>query len=62
METREFYTMNENSIIDFTKRYNKSEVTFCWRKCDPDFAHQDQYTVNSDDLPPLVALDTATYT
>ena len=50
--------MNENSIIDYTKRYDKSEVTLYCRKCEPDIvAHQDQYTVNSDDLPALVVLD-----
>jgi hypothetical protein len=43
--------MNVNSIIDYTKRYDKSEVTLYCRKCDPDFAaNQDQYTVNSNDL------------
>ena len=58
IETCEFYRMNENSIIDYTKRYDKSEVTLYCRKCDPDIAlHQDQYTVNSDNLPALVVVD-----
>jgi hypothetical protein len=58
IETREFYNVNENSIIDYTKRHNKSEVTLFCRKCDLDIAaHQDQYTVNSDDLPALGVLD-----
>ena len=43
IETREFYNMNENSMIDYTKRYDKSEVTLYCRKCDPDIAaHQDR--------------------
>jgi hypothetical protein len=54
--------MNENSIIDYTKRYVKSEVTLTSRKCYPDIAaHQDQYTLNSDDLPILVFLDKYLY-
>ena len=27
IKTREIYNMNENSTIDFTKRYNKDEAT-----------------------------------
>ena len=54
--------MNNNSIIDHTKRYDKSEVTLYCRKCEPDIAaHQDQYTVNSDNLPALVVLDKYLY-
>ena len=49
--------MNVKCSCDITKRYNKSEVTFYCRKCDHDFVHQDQYTVNSDNLLPLVVLD-----
>jgi hypothetical protein len=37
IETCELYNMNQNSIIDFTKRYNKGEVALYCRKCDPDF-------------------------
>jgi hypothetical protein len=63
IETREFYNINVNSIIDCTKRYNKSEVTLYCRKCDTDFAaHQDHYTVNSNDRPALIVLDTCLYT
>ena len=62
IETREFYNMNANSIIDYTKRYDKSEVTLYCRKCDPDFAvNQDQYTVNPNDLPTLVVHDSCLY-
>ena len=62
IETCEFYRMNENSIIDYTKRYDKSEVTLYCRKFDPDIAvHQDQYTVNSDNLPALVVVDKYLY-
>ena len=56
IQTRAFYNMIEKSISDFTKR-NKSEVTLYCRKYDPEFAHQDQYTMKSDDLPLLVFLD-----
>jgi hypothetical protein len=62
IERYEFFKMNENSIIDYTKRYDKSEGTLCCRKSDPDIAaHQDQYTVNSDDLPALVVLEKYLY-
>ena len=62
IETREFKNMNANSIIDYTKRYDKSEVTLCCRKFDPDFAvNQDQYTVNPNDLPALVVHDSCLY-
>ena len=62
IETCEFYKMNENSIIDYTKRYGKSKVTLYCRKCDPDIAaHQDQYTVKSDNLPALVVVDKYLY-
>jgi hypothetical protein len=58
IKTDKFYKMNENSIIDYTKRYDKSEVTLYCRKCVPDIAaHQDQYTVNSDDLLALAILN-----
>ena len=53
--------MNTNSSIDFTKRCNENKVTLYCRKCDPDSAHQDQYAANSDDLPPLVVLDSYLY-
>ena len=61
IETREFYNMNEKSIIDFTKRYNKSELILHCRKCDPDSVHQNRSIVNSDDLPPLVVLHNYLY-
>ena len=61
IETRKFNSMNENSITDFTKRYNMSEVTLYCRKCDPDFAHQDHHALNSDDLLLLVVLDSYLY-
>ena len=51
----------KKGIIDFTKIYNKSEVTFYRRKFDPDFLHQYQYTVNPNDLPPLVVLEICLY-
>jgi hypothetical protein len=57
-----FYKMNENSIIEYTKRYDKSEVTLYCRKCDPDIeAHQDQYTLNSDDLRALFNINKYLY-
>ena len=34
---RDFCDMNQNGMIDFTKRYNKNEVTLYCRKCDPYF-------------------------
>jgi hypothetical protein len=62
IETHEFYNTNEISIIDYTKRHDKSEVTLYCRKCNPDIAgHQDQYAVNSDDLSALVVLDKYLY-
>ena len=45
--------MNKNSIIDFTKRCNKNEVTLHYRKYAHDFACQDGYELNPDKLPPL---------
>ena len=53
--------INKNSIIYFTKRYNRSEVILYCIKYDSGFVHQDQYTVNSDYLPPLVVLDSCLY-
>jgi len=38
IEPREFYNLNQNIIIDFTKRHNKNEVTLFCTKCDHDFA------------------------
>ena len=61
IETREFYNMNQNSIIDFTKRFNKNEVTLYCRKCDPDFARQDEYKLNPDELLPLIVSDDYLY-
>ena len=40
IKIREFYKVNQKSIIDFMKRYNKKEVTLHCRKCDSDFACQ----------------------
>ena len=37
IETRELYNRNNNSIINFTRIYNKNKVTLHSRKCDPDF-------------------------
>ena len=55
IEIPEFYNMNENSINDFAKSCNRSEVKSYYRKCDPEFAHP--YTVNSDDLQSLAVHD-----
>ena len=57
IETREFYNMNQNSIFDFTQRYKKCEGTLYCTKCDPDFACQDEYKLNPDELPPLIIND-----
>jgi hypothetical protein len=56
-ETCEFYNMNGKSIIDFTKRYDKSETKLYCTNCDPDFSLHDQYKVNAYDLPLLVVAD-----
>ena len=61
IETGEFFNMNRNSIIDFTRRFNKNEVTIYCGKCDPDFARQDQYKLNPNDLPPLIVVDDDDY-
>jgi hypothetical protein len=61
IETREFYHMNQSSIIDFIKRFNKNEATLYCRKCDPDFAHQNEYKLNPDELPPLIVSDDYLY-
>ena len=42
IETNEFDDLNQNSIIDYTKRYNKNEATLYCGKFDPDFACQDE--------------------
>ena len=46
------YEWKEN--IEFTKRYDKREITVYCNKCDFDFSQHDQYKVNAYDLPPLV--------
>ena len=56
-----FYNMNQNSIIDFTKRYIKSEVTLYCRKCGPDFASQDEDRLNPDDTLPFIIVDCCLY-
>ena len=33
IETCEFYNMNQNNIIDYTKRYYKNEVRLYCRRC-----------------------------
>jgi len=38
VEKRELYNMAQISIIYYTMRYNKNEVTLFCRKCDPGFA------------------------
>ena len=61
IETREFYNMNQSSFIDFIKRFNKNKVTLYCRKCDPDFACQDEYKLNPDELLPLIVSDDYLY-
>jgi len=61
IETLEFYNMNGNSIIDFTWRYNKHEVTLHCRRCDSDFACQDEFKLNSDELPLVIVLESYLY-
>ena len=61
IETRDFYYMNQNSIIDFTTRYNKSDITLYYRKCDPYFTCQYQYKVDRNDLPSLIIFDDYLY-
>ena len=57
IETREFYNMNLNSIIGFTRRCNRNEVTFYCRKCNHDFAYQDKYKIIPDKLTSLILSD-----
>ena len=38
IETSEVYDINQNTIIKFTRRFNKNEVTLYYLKFDPDFA------------------------
>ena len=57
IERSEFYNINQNSIIDITKRNNKNEVNLYCRKCDPDFACQDEYKLNPNGLPLLIIYD-----
>ena len=57
IKTHEFYNMNQSSIIDFTKRFNKNEVTLYCRKCNSDFAFQCKYKLNPDELLPLIVSD-----
>jgi hypothetical protein len=61
IEIREFYNMNQSSIVDFTKRFNKKEVKLYCRKCDHDFARQDEYEMNPDELLPLFVSDDYLY-
>ena len=56
IETSAFYSRNKKNIIDFTKRYNKNEVSLCCRKNDSDFACQDEWKLNPDELPLLYHL------
>jgi len=42
IEKCEFYKMNQNIIIKFKRRHNKNKATLYFRKCDPDFACQDE--------------------
>ena len=44
-----------------TKRHYKSEVTLYCRKYDPDFACQDEFKLNADNLLPSVLLDSYLY-
>ena len=57
IEASSFYNMSQNSIIDFTRRYDKGEITLYCRKCDPDFACQDEYKLNPDNLPLIIVVD-----
>ena len=50
IETRELYNMNWNRIIDFKRIHNKNEVALYCRKCDADFASQDEYKLNPEEL------------
>jgi len=53
IDTHKFYNMNQSSVIDFTKRHNKNEIKLYCRKCNPDFACQDEHKLNPDELPPF---------
>ena len=61
IETCKFYNMNQNSIIDLMKRYNKNKFILYCRKCGPDLACQDEYKLNPDELPPLIVSDDYLY-
>jgi len=54
IERHKFCNMNQNSIIDLTKIYNKNEVALYYRKWDPDFAYQDEYKLNPGELSQLI--------
>ena len=43
IKTSVVYNLNGKSVIDFTKIYNKSEVSLYCRKYDHNFTHKDQY-------------------
>ena len=57
IEIYEFYIMNLNGVIEFTVRHNKIEVTLYCRKFSPDFTCQDEYELNTNELPPLIITD-----
>ena len=61
IETRDFYNMNRNSIIGFTKRYTKNEVTLHCIKFDPDFEYRSIFCINPDELPLLIVNDDYLY-
>ena len=53
IETREIYNMNQNSIIDFTKRYSKIKLRYNVENMIL-FLHA---KMNPDKLPPLIIND-----
>ena len=61
IETGEFCIMNENSIIDFTRRNNKNEVALYFRKFYPGYKCQNEYKQNTNELPPLIIIDAFLY-
>ena len=57
IETLGFYIMNKNSIISFTKRYNKNKDTLYCSKYDREFVCQAEYKFNPSELPPMIIND-----
>ena len=57
IELVEFYSINQNSIHDFTRKYNKMKLYYIVENNGFEFTCQDEHKFNPDELLPLIVND-----